>query len=109
MNYDELMNLVTLADDTLIKNRLESLGFRDCKKDEKLKKANFVYIIQGTIYNTEGDFFNKNRTSTYSGYVCAENHDFQGFLFVVIERCKLNRKLHAYVSDGFIIYAKEND
>lgn len=108
MNYDELVELVKLADENLIKQRLERLGFRDCKKDERLKKANIVYIIQGTIFNTDGDYFDKTKTNTYSGYVCVENNEFQGMLFVLIERCKLNRSIKAYVSDGFLVYSKEN-
>lgn len=108
MNYDELVALVALADDGLIRKKLEELGFRDCQKDEKLKKANIVYMIQGTIYETEEDSYDKNRMNVFSGYVCVENHDFQGYLFVVIERCKLNKRLRRYISDGFIIYGKEN-
>lgn len=108
MNYDELIALVALADDGLIRKKLEELGFRDCQKDEKLKKANIVYMVQGTLYKTKGDFLDKNKLNTFSGRVCVENHDFQGYLFVVIERCKLNKRLRKYISDGFIIYGKEN-
>ena len=49
MNYEQLTQVVKLADREQIKNRMTLLGYRDIEKDEKLNSVSFVTIAQSSI------------------------------------------------------------
>lgn len=107
MNSEQFNELVALADEKQIREKLKELGFRDAKTDPALKSTNFVYLIQGTLYKTEQDYYDKDRKTLWGGNVCVENREHRGILYVVIEKSAYSRKYNGYVSEKFIIYAKE--
>ena len=107
MNGEQLNELVALADEKKIREKLTELGFEDAKKAPVLKNTNFVYLIQGTIFKTEKDYYDKDKKSLWGGNVCVENREHQGILYVVIEKLAYNKKYHSYISEKFLIYAKK--
>ena len=107
MNSELFNELVALADEKQIREKLTELGFRDAKTDPELKSTNFVYLIQGTLYKTEKDYYDKDKKTLWGGNVCVENREHCGLLYVVIEKLAYSRKYNGYVSEKFIIYAKE--
>ena len=107
MNSELLNEIVPLADEKQIREKLTELGFRDAKTDPELKSTNFVYLIQGTLYETEQDYYNKDKKSLWGGNICVENREHSGMLYILIEKSAYSRKYNGYVSEKFIIYAKE--
>ena len=99
MNYEQLTQVVKLADREQIKNRMTLLGYRDVEQDEKLKSVSFVTIAQSSIEDTEQYCFDGHRSI---------NNDVAfGIEFITIQTMKYDKKRKMYITSNFDIYAKE--
>ena len=106
MNSELLNEIVALADEQDIREKLIELGFKDAKTDPELKGTSFVYLIQGTLYKTKTEYYDKEKKTLWGGNACVDNREHCGLLYVVIEKSTYSRKYNGYVSEKFIIYAK---
>ena len=101
MNYEQLTQVVKLADREQIKNRMTLLGYRDVEQDEKLNSVSFV-----TIEDTE-QYLSKDKQHCFDGHRSINNDVAFGIEFITIQTMEYNKKRKMYITSNFDIYAKE--
>lgn len=106
MNYEQLTQVVKLADREQIKNRMTLLGYRDIEKDEKLNSVSFVTIAQSSIEDTE-QYLSKDKQYCFDGHRSINNGVAFGIEFITIQTMKYDKKRKMYITSNFDIYAKE--
>ena len=107
MNYEQLTQVVKLADREQIKNRMTLLGYRDIEKDEKLNSVSFVTIAQSSIEDTE-QYLSKDKQYCFDGHRSINNDVAFGIHIVfcniiLIEHMKDNFQILIWII-GFCIF-----
>ena len=106
MTIDELTSIVTLADDEKIIARLEELGYRNAKTDDKLNIVPLIPVFRGCLFETE-DFWNADKTHLYNASKNIANDVAFGIEWIIIERLKYNKKSDTAITERMHIYVKE--
>lgn len=107
MTIEELNEIVKLRNLCKIEKALKAAGFIDCKKDEVLKHANLVSIIQSEFYQETNDC-PAGKNTEYTASIHRNAIGYEQYEFVIVEFLKPVKRGGDVISTAeMLVYARE--
>lgn len=106
MTLTELTNIIRTANKKTIIASIKQLGYIDCTKDKKLRRANLCDIMKGKTIST-ATFPTKNGKYEYYGDICTTAKGFENLEFVIININKVYKDKNLSFPYKIFTFAKE--
>ena len=106
MTIEQLNDIIAKANLKAIEGALKKAGFKDCKKDGKLRHASLYDITQAPYESTKSAYDSKG--CEYVGELCHDVKGLEQYQFVIVELLKPVGHGSDIISTAkMLVYAKE--